>query len=325
MSQNRQRIYRSHALILRRRDYREADRILTVFTPNRGKLQLIAKGIRKTNSRKAGHLELFTHTALMLAEGRTWDVVTEANTVESFRRIRDDLERISQAGYLCELVDAFSESDDENQPLWELLLAALRVLNEDNGPCDGPMLLRWFTIHLLSLTGFQPQFFHCIACESEIQPVLNRLDLAAGGVICPNCAAQFAATHSSNAARDPRGSNVQESMGLETIEPDVLKILRFLQRNSWGEVARLQLRAAIAGLVDSILHRYLILVLERHIRSGEFIRRLQHLAATAHGAIAASATSSATNKVSTSAASLPNAPSGTAISTDEAAPAPAPD
>jgi DNA repair protein RecO (recombination protein O) len=255
MSNNRQRLYRSHALILRRRDYGEADRILTVLTPHRGKQQLIAKGIRKTNSRKAGHLELFTHANLMLAEGRTWDVVTEAATVESYRRIRDSLEKIGQASYLCELVDAFSESEDENQPLWDLLLVALRALNEDAESIDARTLLHWFELHLLSLSGFQPQFFYCINCESPVEPVLNRLDLNAGGVICPNCAAALP--------------------NAETIEPDVLKVLRFLQSRPWDEASRLRVRQEIMVRIDSILHRYLLFVLERHLRSPDFMRRLQ--------------------------------------------------
>lgn len=258
MSNNRQRIYRTHALILRRRDYREADRILTVFTPQRGKQEFIAKGIRKTNSRKAGHLELYSHSALMLAEGRTWDVVTEASIVESYRHIRDDLDRISQAGYLCELIDAFSETDDENPALWDLGLLAMRALNGDWGECPGPMLLRWFVLHLLSVAGFQPQFHNCVGCDAPLQPVVNRLDLMAGGVLCPNCAP------------------VHDQA--ETIDPDVLKVMRFLQSNPWSECARLTLRPPVASRIDNILHRYLLQILERHLRSTDFMRRLQYLA-----------------------------------------------
>jgi len=118
---NRQRTYRTHAVVLRRRDYLDADRILMLFTPNMGKVEVIAKGIRKTMSRKAGHLELLTHTALLLANGRTWDIVSEAVTVESFRHLRLDLDCISGASYISELVDSFSETDDENRPLWDLI------------------------------------------------------------------------------------------------------------------------------------------------------------------------------------------------------------
>jgi hypothetical protein len=90
----RHRSYRTHAVVLRRRDYADADRVVTVFTPGMGKQSLIAKGARKTTSRKAGHLELFTHANLQVAEARTWDIITEATTVEPFRHLRVRADRL---------------------------------------------------------------------------------------------------------------------------------------------------------------------------------------------------------------------------------------
>ncbi|MEZ4640679.1 MAG: DNA repair protein RecO [Caldilineaceae bacterium] len=91
-----------------------------------GKRDLIAKGIRKTTSRKAGHLELFTHVSMLVAQARTWDIVTEATAVESFRHLREDLDSISCAAYVAELVDVFGEASDDSRNLWDLLLLALR-------------------------------------------------------------------------------------------------------------------------------------------------------------------------------------------------------
>ncbi len=258
---NRSRQYRTHALILRRRDFRDADRILTVFTPNYGKLELIAKGARKTTSRKAGHLELFGHCALQVAKARTWDIITEAVTVESFSGIRTDLDKIARAGYLCELVDCFTESEDENQPLWDLLLLALNVL--DVAPTSDDffifsLLQHWFELHLLSLTGFQPQLFNCLMCDEDLTPVTNYVNLIAGGIICPTCA---------QAQRD-----------LEPISPDVLKVLRFLQSQPWPTVAQVKVRDPILHRAGNLIYRYLLTVLERQLRSVEFMRRLQTLA-----------------------------------------------
>jgi len=259
---NRQRTYRTHAVVLRRRDYLDADRILMLFTPNMGKVEAIAKGIRKTMSRKAGHLELLTHTTLLLAQGRTWDIVSEAVTVESFRHLRLDLDCISAASYISELIDSFSESDDENRPLWDLLLLALRQLDEYGHQPEHQnikLLLRWFELHLLSVTGFQPQLFHCVGCGNEIEPVLNYLNIAAGGIFCLKC-------HAYN-------SQGQRSE-FESIEPDVLKVLRFLQSRSWSEVQSLQVRLEIMQRVENILYRYLIVVLERQLKSATFLRRI---------------------------------------------------
>ena len=252
----RQRIYRTHAVVLRRRDYGDADRILTVVTPALGKLTLIAKGVRKTSSRKAGHLELLTHTSLIIAKARTWDIVTEASTVESFRNVREDLDSISRASFLCELVDNFVESEDENQPLWELLLLALREL--DSGQCDPQGLLCWFELHLLGVSGFQPQLFHCLNCGEEIEPVVNAFSLSEGGIFCPRCAEGRSDT--------------------EPIEADVLKVLRYLQSHDWPDVRRIAIRPHIVRRVDNLLYRYLLTILERQLRSVDFMRRLQNMA-----------------------------------------------
>lgn len=268
---DRSRVYRTHAIVLRRRDYGDADRVLTIFTPEHGRIEVIAKGVRKTNSRKAGHLEPFAHTSLQLAEARTWNIVTEAVTVEPYRHLREDLDAIGRAGYIAELVEAFGEGEDDHRLLWELSTGALRSLDEIAAGiqhADRNVHLAWFMLHLLAVSGFQPQLFHCLGCEEEIQPVTNFLNLQEGGVYCPTCAAQLGAQ-----SGDPRSGLTN---GLEAIEPDVLKVLRYLQRQPWSEASRLTVRPANMRRVENILHRYTILVLERQLRSVDFLRRMQN-------------------------------------------------
>lgn len=257
-----ERIYRTPAVILSRRDYGEADRLLTVFTPGLGKQEFLAKGIRKTTSRKAGHLELFTHSTLLVAKARTWDIVTEAASVESFRTLRTNLDAIGYASFLCELVDCFTESDDDNQPLWDLFLLVLRVLDEyaqqalvQQIQIDPQLLLHWFQLQLLALTGFQPQFFYCLACQEALTPVTNYLSLEDGGVYCPRCSA----THD----------------GVEALEADVLKLLRHIQRNSWSELQSVRIRPPIQQAIDTILNRYLLTIVERQLKAVNFLRRLR--------------------------------------------------
>jgi DNA repair protein RecO (recombination protein O) len=256
----RERLYRTRAVVLSRRDYNDADRILTVFTPDLGKRDLIAKGIRKTTSRKAGHLELMTHAALLVAQARTWDIITEAATVESFRHLRQNLEAIGYASYVCELIGCFTEADDESQPLWDLLLFALRILDESSYAStsfDPQLFLRWFDLHLLSFTGFQPQLFHCLACDEALTPIVNYLSLAEGGVFCARCG--------------------QAQGDVEAIEPDVLKVLRYLQSHEWAEVQKVAVRPPTLQQVENILYRYLLTVLERHVKSTDFLRKLRSM------------------------------------------------
>lgn len=296
-----ERVYRTTALILSRRDYGEADRLLTLFTPNLGKQEWIAKGIRKTTSRKAGHLELFTHASLLVAKARTWDIITEATTIESFRYLRETLETIAYANYLCELVSCFTEADDDNQPLWDLLLFSMRTLNEyaqlltttanqpavATAPIETPLLnrasddritevsaemirgaisvhVRWFELQLLSISGFQPQFFHCLGCNESITPTTNFLSLENGGVFCPRCATG--------------------QTDVEPIDADVLKILRHLQRTHWVDLQSTQIRPFILLAVENVLHRYLLTVLEHQLKSIQFLRNLQSTLPKLNGA-----------------------------------------
>lgn len=252
--------YRTRAVILRRRNYSDADRILTVFTPRLGKRMLIAKGSRKTTSRKAGHLELFSHTNLLVAQARTWDIITESETVEGYLQLRGDLDAISRAAYICELVDAFTAEDDEYESVWELLLFCLREL--DGGAADwagADLLLRWFELQLLRQMGFQPELFTCLSCGDDLQPVENLLHLHAGGVFCPNC-----------------GRAMQ---GAELINPQTLKILRHFSRNHWDALRDLTIGPSTAQAAESVLHRYLAATLERRLKSTDFIHRLRQTAA----------------------------------------------
>lgn len=254
----RSQTYRTRAVILRRRNYADADRILTVFTPGLGKRHLIAKGARKTMSRKAGHLELFTCANLLVARARTWDIITESETVDTFHRLRSDLNGIGRAAYVCELVDAFTAEDDDNSPLWELLLLCLRELNGGSGNRScADLLLRWFELHLLALMGFQPQLFACLGCGNELRPRTNFLHIQAGGVLCPDCG--------------------PSQPGAEPIEPGILKVVRHLARSDWQELRPLRLRPATLLSVESLLHRYLVSVTERRLKSTDFLHRLRQV------------------------------------------------
>lgn len=247
-----ERLYRTDAIILRRSDFGEADRLLTVFTPERGKLRLLAKGVRKTTSRKAGHVELFMLTDMLIAQGRTWDIISQAEIVEPYRDLRDDLDKTSHAYYLAELVDRFTEEHDANQPLFELLAVTLAHLSHTDDPF---IALRYFELHLLSLTGFQPQLHFCVACNEALEPVDNYFHFADGGTLCPE--------------------HGQVRPHAEPISLPVLKVLRFLQTEPWEKVSRLQLTLTTRQQVEALLLGYITFLLERRLKSVDFLKKLR--------------------------------------------------
>ena len=254
MSERRQRLYRTDAIVLKRRDYGEADRLLTVFTPARGKLILLAKGVRKTKSRKAGHVELFTHSTFLVARGRTWDLVTQAEIIESFRAVREDLLRTAYAYYAGDLLDGFTEEQDAHPPLFDLLRVTLDRLGDvDNQRLD--LLARFFELRLLGLAGYQPQFFHCVACQDRLEPVTNYFSYSDGGMLCPR-----------------HGEGL---VGAEPLALPVFKALRFLQTRDWETVARLNLSPGVQIELERLLQGYTVYHLERNLRSASFIRNLR--------------------------------------------------
>src|SRR5436190_22864070 len=105
MSATRARLYSTEAIPLRRMDYGEADRIITILTPFQGKVRVLAKGVRRPTSRMAGHVELFNHAQLQLARGRDLEILSQAATVASFRSLREDVVRAAHAFHLAELTD----------------------------------------------------------------------------------------------------------------------------------------------------------------------------------------------------------------------------
>ena len=112
----RNRTYSTEAIVLRQTALGEADRVLTLFTPDLGKLGAVAKGVRRPVSRTGGHLELLNRVRVTLAQGRTLDVVTDAQATQSFAGLRSRLQSISRAMYAAELVDRFCIDRSPNIP-----------------------------------------------------------------------------------------------------------------------------------------------------------------------------------------------------------------
>ena len=173
--------------MLRHSDWGEADRMLVIYSRQQGKLRVIVKGARRLRSRKAGHLEPFTHVSLMLARGRDLWIVTQAETIEAYLPLRDNLVLTSQAAYVIELLDRFTYDEGANLTLYRLVCETLQRLSIGEDPF---LVLRYYDLQLLDLVGFRPQLFHCVRCQAAIKPVDQFFSAEEGGVICSHCGVQ---------------------------------------------------------------------------------------------------------------------------------------
>jgi len=248
-----ERSYRVEAVVLRHMDLGEADRLLVLYTRERGKIRAIAKGVRRMRSRKAGHLEPFSRSALQLASGRDLSIITQAETVDAYSSLRNDLKLMSHAAYVIELLDRFTfEEEKSDTSLYRLLTSTLGQIAAGE---DMWLVLRYYEMRLLDAMGFRPRLFQCVNCGKEIKAEDQFFSAYSGGVLCPRCGSGL-----------PGGWKVSE---------EVLKYLRHFQRSTYTEAKRAQPSAEIKEKVEDLMQQYLTYLLERRLNSPDFIRRVK--------------------------------------------------
>ncbi len=243
-------LYRDQGVVLRTIKLGEADRIVNILSQSRGKIRAVAKGVRKPGSRFGSRLEPTAHVMFQCYEGRELDVVTQVETVDAFRHLRDDYASLTSALAMVEATDQVAQERAANQPLYQMLVRALRTLDEQRAP----LVASAFFWKLLSLEGFHPMLEHCAGCgRAEPDGGFDALDLEAGGVLCQPCAGPF-----------PR-----------RVEPDVLAMV---QRMLGGDLRRV-LAEPDSPLVRDV-ERLALDALEHHVE-----RRLRSapLLASLHG------------------------------------------
>jgi DNA repair protein RecO (recombination protein O) len=174
-------LYRDEGIVLRTHKLAEADRIVVLVTAGHGKVRAVAKGIRRTKSRFGGRLEPISHVSLLLYEGRELDTVTQAETMDVFRCIREDLGRIGDAMAMLEVVDQVAQEREPNPRLFQMLLGGLQALEMR----PSPLLVPAFFWKLLSLEGAHPVLGSCVLCGSDGE--LVAFDLTEGGTLCRSC------------------------------------------------------------------------------------------------------------------------------------------
>jgi len=252
MSKERERTFRSEAIVLRRSNFGEADRMLTLYSREYGKIRALAKGARKPQTRKTGHVELFMRTNFMFARGRTIDIITQAELVEAYPALRDDLVLTTYASYLVELLDSLTAEQDRDVGKYDLLANALGWLTETE---DQRLAARYYELRLLSLAGYQPQLFHCTSCGEEIEEQDQFFSAEMGGLMCPKCR--------------------QADRRAQPISAVAAKVLRYLQTRSWSTVCILHLKGTLHQELETVLYAYLRYILEHNLKSVDFLKRLR--------------------------------------------------
>jgi DNA repair protein RecO (recombination protein O) len=253
----REKLYRSEAIVLSRMDYGEADRILIILTPNRGKLDVIAKGARKAQSRLGPQLDYFAHVNLELARGRELDVVRSVESIDRFPYLRENLEAFGHASYFVELVKNLTQPREEHRQVYDLLARSLVLLNEKVDPWA---IARHFELALLTALGYRPELFHCVNCRQPILPEANAFSAELGGLLCPRC-------RNGDPASIPLSLNAQ-------------KYLRLLEREGLAAAARIKPDPTDKMEIQQVTSHYVRHVAERDFHSLRVLGALQQATLT---------------------------------------------
>ena len=241
------RLYRGDAVVLRQRNLGEADRILVLYTQQRGKLSAVAKGIRRPRSRLAGSLQLFSHASLQLAAGRSLEVITQAKAVNLHYRLRQEVERYAHASYVAELLDALVDDGQPDEYLFNVLTETLQGMDVGGDPAT---LTRAFEIKQLSRLGYGPELDTCTACGGPLAPNAQGFSVVQGGVVCAKCA---------------------RSQGAVPLSKGAHRAMKDLRAIDMRQLATRQLSPAIKGELVQVLRGFVDYHLHRPLRSAAFL------------------------------------------------------
>jgi len=246
------RTYRVSALVLRIRNLGEADRLLTLLSPEKGKIAALAKGARRPRSKLAS-LQLFSLATLQLAAGKNLDIITQAVVRLPFPALREEVSRFAYACYLVELADAFSQPGEKNRRLFDLLLSGLAALNKGGEP---EVIARAFELRLLDLSGYAPQLDTCVSCAYPMGEEPMGFSPQLGGMLCHRCL--------------PAGEGVQR---IRTQSLRALQALRDMKSLAWLPSEKIS-PAAVRKEMRDLLQTQIEYHLGRRIESMALLGRL---------------------------------------------------
>ena len=250
-----ERLRTVEAVIISHKDFGEADRLVNLFSLEGGKIRALAKGVRKIRSRKAAYLEPFMHSKIVLARGKTFWIITQADAIHNNLAIRDSLVKTGQSAYVMELADRLSIEEDPAPAVFRLLVNTLKRINEGG---EAFVVLRFFELRLLDQAGFRPDLTDCVDCGKKITAQDQYFSTAQGGVLCPACG---------------KLHNHMRKVSMNT-----LRFLRHFQRSAFSDIADVSVPSVVQAEMTVLMDSYISSVVERKLNAPDFIKQVNRLA-----------------------------------------------
>ena len=249
-----ERIRTVEAVIISHKDFGEADRLVTLFSREAGKIRGMAKGVRRMGSRKAAYLEPFMHSRVVLAKGKTFWILTQADGIKQYASIPESLEKTGRAAHIVELAERFTVEEEPSPQLFRLIIDTLDRIDQDDDTFT-PTL--FFELRILGHAGFRPDLVDCVGCGRAITAQDQFFSVDQGGVVCPRCGGLY--------------------QHVRRVSLDALRYLRHFQRNDYSALAGIDVPQAVRQEILSVIGDYLSSIVERRLNAPEFMRQIAHL------------------------------------------------
>jgi DNA repair protein RecO (recombination protein O) len=229
--------YRTKGVVLKRDDWKEADRFFTVYTKDFGKIKVLGRGIRKISSKLKSGMEVFHFSEIAFIQGRNYKTLVDASLIEDFKKIRTHLKKMIVAYKIVRVFDNLIQEGEKDKKAWILLLDSLKELNNRD---EYKIVYYYFLWNLFSLLGYSPNLYRCSVCQKKLQYKENYLNLEDGGIVCLNCR--------------------EKTKKDESISPEIIKILRVLLKSK-ESFFKLSIDQKNMNLLKGVSKKYLSLFL----------------------------------------------------------------
>lgn len=243
--------FRAEGIVLKSRDYQETDQLLTILTPNHGKIDAIVKGVRKPKSSLRSGTQQLCRSRFLFYAGKSLATVTQCEVQSIFAPLRQDLRRLAYACYLVEIADSVVMPGQVNPAMYNLLKQGLEQL----AVAPPALVARAFEARTLKILGLEPRLDRCASCGGALRSA-ERVTVApaAGGTICPQC-------------RGREGPEYQ-------VRPGSIKIWQQLNHMNWRHLRRLRINPYLARDLEEIMPAFLEYYLDRKLKSRALINEI---------------------------------------------------
>ena len=248
------RSYTAEAIILKKTNFDEADKLITFLSKYKGKFTAIAKGVRKIASRRSPNLELFNKVKGHFASGRNFDVLTEVETIHTFKKIKESLEKTGAAFVLLEVTNGFLEEGQGGRLVFDLLNSFLFQTEVAKDSSSLKKTLVAYEVKFLEKVGYKPELFTCVKCKGGLVSEKLVISPEFGGVLHSDCS--------------------ENRLFTKPISGNILKVLTFFQIEEPQKIERLRITKELAEELEQASKFYLEYLLERELKSSLFLKQV---------------------------------------------------